>query len=71
MRFTNTGRVVQRLDGFEVLADGRPLARRSAPAAVDLRPGATADETVTFAAPELTADLTLNLADGSQLALDL
>ncbi|MER7279643.1 hypothetical protein ABT369_34895 [Dactylosporangium sp. NPDC000244] len=72
VRFTNTGRATEHLTGFDVLADGRPLTRLGVePAALDLRPGATADETVSFTAPTPAADLTLTLPDGVQLPLEL
>ncbi|WP_433615442.1 hypothetical protein ACQP2P_11590 [Dactylosporangium sp. CA-139114] len=72
VRFTNTGRTTVHLTGFDVLADGRALPRLSVtPAALDLRPGATADETVSFTAPASTAGLTLTLPDGEQLPLQL
>jgi hypothetical protein len=71
VRFTNNERAVERIEVFTVLADGRPLARRSTPAAIDLRPGGTADETIAFAAPAPTASLMLTLASGEQLALEI
>ena len=71
VRCTNTGTAVERLGAFSVLADGRPLDRRTAPDAVELRPGASAEETVAFAAPALTADLTLTLQGGETLPLEL
>ncbi|MFI5909405.1 hypothetical protein [Dactylosporangium sp. NPDC051541] len=73
VRFTNTGRTVEHLTGFDVLADDQPLARAAGdqPAAVDLHPGATTDETMTFAAPPATAVLTLTLTGGERLPLEL
>ncbi|GAA3278293.1 hypothetical protein Dvina_13150 [Dactylosporangium vinaceum] len=71
VRFTNTGRTVEHLTGFDVLADGRPLAHADRPAAVDLHPGATTDETLAFAAPPAAADLVLTLPGGEQLPLEL
>ncbi|WP_433059235.1 hypothetical protein [Dactylosporangium sp. CS-033363] len=71
VRFTNTGSTTEHVAGFDVLADGQPLAHQGTAAALDLRPGASAEETVAFAAPPVTADLVLTLSDGEQLALGL
>ncbi|WP_432988581.1 hypothetical protein [Dactylosporangium sp. CA-233914] len=75
VRFTNTGSTVRHVDpaAITVTADGAPLGRLAAPpaVAVDLRPGASAEETVAFAAPPLTADLTLTLPDGARIPLEL
>ncbi|UWP84882.1 hypothetical protein [Dactylosporangium fulvum] len=72
LRFTNTGRTVERIDAaaVQVTADGVPLRGRTA-GAVDLRPGATADRTVAFDAPPAGAGLTLTLPGGGTLPLRL
>ncbi|MER7004431.1 hypothetical protein ABT297_15485 [Dactylosporangium sp. NPDC000555] len=74
LRFTNTGPAVRHLDpaAITVTADGAALpALPSARAAVvDLRPGATAEETVAFAAPPAGASLTLTLPGGERLPLE-
>jgi hypothetical protein len=74
LRFTNTGRAVERVDpaAISVTADGaalRPLPLAGA-GALELRPGATADETVAFAAPPPGAALTLTLPGGERLPLE-
>ncbi|WP_433218420.1 hypothetical protein ACQP00_12415 [Dactylosporangium sp. CS-047395] len=72
VRFTNTGRTAEHVDTFDVLADGQPLAHQGpATAAFDLRPGMSAEETVAFAAPPVTASLVLTLSNGERLGLQL
>jgi hypothetical protein len=73
LRFVNTSRAVEHIDpaALSVTADGAELTRQSDPrsVAVDLRPGATAEETAVFAAPSPTATLELHLPAGETIAL--
>ncbi|GAA2395851.1 hypothetical protein [Dactylosporangium salmoneum] len=74
LRFTNTGRAVEHLDpaAITVTADGAGLPGLDSPGAriVELRPGASVDETVAFAAPPASAALAVTLPDGGRLPLE-
>ena len=70
VRFTNSGRAVEHIDDADlgVTADGAVLRARSTDS-LDVHPGGSAEETLTFDAPPPGAALTLRLPDGSTLPL--